>query len=134
MKELVIHVATPVVIAMAMNGLIYMKGWGGGYKNPMLPPGYIIGSIWIVILGLLGYAHYLTFPSAASVAIAITILYCLSYPFFTSGLQYNKSKLYNTLALLVSFSTAILVVVHDKNAFYYMVPLLAWASYVKLVE
>ena len=77
-----IHILVPIILAIVLNFYIYTQGWNNdNEKNSKLPPGYIIGSIWIIILGLLGYIHFLLYPSLYSWFIVLTILYCLSYPF-----------------------------------------------------
>ena len=77
-----IHILVPIILAIVLNFYIYTQGWNNdNEKNSKLPPGYIIGSIWIIILGLLGYIHFLLYPSVYSWFIVLTILYCLSYPF-----------------------------------------------------
>jgi tryptophan-rich sensory protein len=57
------HIAIPVIISIVINGIIYSQGWSKNkqknIKNPLIPPGYFIGPIWIFIFALLGYAHYL---------------------------------------------------------------------------
>ena len=62
---LLYSILIPVITAIIMNGIIYMFGINKqdnkSIINPLLPPGYIIGSIWIIIFGLLGYVHYLLY-------------------------------------------------------------------------
>jgi len=54
-----IHIIIPIILAIILNYYIYIQKWNNNNNNNKLPPGYIIGFIWIVILGLLGYIHFL---------------------------------------------------------------------------
>ena len=55
------HILVPVLAAIIMNGIIYTFGINKYSEknkiNPYIPPGYVIGTIWVIILGLLGYLH-----------------------------------------------------------------------------
>ena len=100
----VFHILIPIILAIVLNFYIYTQGWNNDNENnSKLPPGYIIGSIWIIILGLLGYIHFLLYPSVYSWFIVLTILYCLSYPFLTKGLQNTDNIIYNVIALILAF-------------------------------
>ena len=59
---LLYNIFIPVVLAIIINLISFGLGWSGKSKdskrNPLLPPGYVIGIVWIIILGLLGYVHY----------------------------------------------------------------------------
>ena len=109
-----IHVAAPVVSAGVLNAIIFglkLDISGGAPKNPYLPPGYVVGAIWVVLFGLLGYAHYRFSHTAkptplASPAIAATILFCLAYPILTSALRDPRvSRALNTATLVIACAT-----------------------------
>ena len=147
----VASVASPVVLAAAVNGVIYSRGWdssrgskddinvtseGHASQSKGLPPGWAIAVIWTVILALLGYAHYRTFPSPASFAILAAIVYCLAYPFLTGGLKVNShGKVLNTGTLIIAAVVLAAVALRkDGRAALATIPLLAWAAYVNVVD
>jgi tryptophan-rich sensory protein len=125
-----IHILVPIILAIVLNFYIYTQGWNNE-KNTKLPPGYIIGSIWIIILGLLGYTHFLLYPSAYAWFIVLTILYCLSYPFLTSGLQNTDNSIYNLIALLLAI--IVTIIMYYKSNIIYAIPFLLWTFYVNIV-
>lgn len=127
-----IHILVPIMLAIVLNFYIYTQGWNNdNEKNSKLPPGYIIGSIWIIILGLLGYIHFLLYPSVYSWFIVLTILYCLSYPFLTSGLQNTDNNIYNVIALILAI--IVTIIMYYKSNIIYAIPFLLWTFYVNIV-
>ena len=147
MNPVIYNISIPVFLAILMNGIIYTFGINNYQKDKdkmidknklkFLPPGYIIGIIWIIIFGLLGYSHYLTYNvtnsiNFGSLSIIILILYSLAYPLIT-GLKPENSDLYNIIALILSFSCALIISFFSKYVLLYFIPLLVWVSYVNIV-
>jgi tryptophan-rich sensory protein len=137
---LLYSVLIPIVLALIMNGIIYTFGLNKydskNIVNPLIPPGYIIGTIWIIILGLLGYVHYLLYKinnkiSLASVFTIFIILFCISYPLLT-GLKQKSGLLLNLITLILAFILGLLVIIESKYIFIFVVPLIVWASYVNV--
>jgi len=133
------NVAIPVIISIIINGIVYSQGWNKNkqknIKNPLIPPGYFIGPIWIFIFALLGYAHYLLYKlkkgfSIASVSIVLLFLFCMAYPFLTFGLKEKNGLILNLMTLILGFIVSLIVIVQSVNIFFYFIPLLLWASYV----
>ena len=136
-----IHILTPIILAVVVNGVVFGLKWNkSSPRNPLLPGGGIIGIVWIVIFGLLGYSHYLLYnlkqrPTLGSICIILFIIFSLCYPFLTGGLKMNNvSLLLNLITLIFAFSIGLIVIVESKPAFYYLIPLLLWASYVNYVD
>ena len=137
------HILVPVLTAIIMNGIIYTFGINKYSEkteknkiNPYIPPGYVIGTIWVIILGLLGYLHYLVYKKYDSITftsllIIFTILFCISYPLIT-GLRVKSGLLLNLITLILSFILALFVITESKYMFIYLIPLLVWASYVNI--
>jgi len=142
---LLYHILVPIVLAIIMNGIIYMFKLNKNdnlindslYKK-FLPPGYIIGSIWLIIFGLLGYVHYLIYKqndnkiTITSLFICFIILFCLSYPLIT-GLKVKSGIIMNLLSLILGFILGIVIITQSKYAFLFVLPLIIWASYVNIV-
>jgi tryptophan-rich sensory protein len=123
-----------------MNGIIYTFGINKYSEknkiNPYIPPGYVIGTIWVIILGLLGYLHYLIYKkyeaiTFTSLLILFVILFCISYPLIT-GLKVKSGLLLNLITLILAFILALFVITESKYMFIYLIPLLVWASYVNI--
>jgi tryptophan-rich sensory protein len=116
-------------------------------KNPLIPPGWMIGLIWTIIFGFFGYTQYLLIKenkgkfSTASVAVIIVAVFCLLYPVFIYILsrgdwrKYEKyARLMNLLSLIVAFIYGIIVISESESAFWFTLPLLVWASYVNFAD
>lgn len=134
-KKAILHVILPILAAVIINIVIYTQGWNNNNYEPSkyLPPGYAIAIIWIFILGLLGFTNYLVWPSTASIIIIIAIIYCLAYPFLTTGLQEDKGDTYNILAFIIASTVSMIVFMHKKTAVLYTLPFFIWTMYVSIV-
>lgn len=134
-KKAILHVMLPILAAVIINIVIYTQGWNNNNNEPSkyLPPGYAIAIIWIFILGLLGFTNYLVWPSTASIIIIIAIIYCLAYPFLTTGLQEDKGDTYNILAFIIAITVSMIVFMHKKTAVLYTIPFFIWTMYVSIV-
>ena len=135
------HILTPIILASIINIIIYKNGWNMKRTKEsyvLLPPGYVIAIVWTIILGLLGYLHYLIWilnnkkASLASISIILFVIFCLAYPFLTNGLDQSKGFILNLLTLIFAIILAIIVYNKTKNIKYisYLVPLLLWSIYV----
>jgi tryptophan-rich sensory protein len=144
-SSLVLHIVLPVVAAIAVNLSLYLvKEWRDPQKkaNRLLPPGPVIGVIWIVLLGLLGYARYRLmayesgrplFAMAASWALIVLIVFCLAYSFITRGMRKNV-KVVNTVSLILAAATGAIVIAADPTTYLFVLPTVLWAGYVNLVD
>ena len=125
---------------------IYGHGKTGVYKhNKYLPPGFLIGFIWIAIFASLGYCFKLSmtgdpallfntdFPrgwSQSTILIIIVAAYCLAYPLLTMYLPQRYTQILNLIALFMAFALGIVVIQEYVAAFWYVLPLIVWTSYV----
>lgn len=142
------------LVCLAVNVLMYMIGYygygrRGVYKyNKYLPPGFLIGIIWIGIFASLGYAFYLAYTGppvlgngghpkgwgVATIAIVVVSAYCLAYPLLTMFLHEKYIQVLNYLALIMSYVLGILVIREYEAAFWYVLPLIVWSSYVNFSD
>lgn len=131
-----VHILVPVIAAVLVNGFIYAQGWNKDNRteeqNKYLPPGFVIAIVWILILGLLGYAHYLVYPSIASWVIVAAVLFCLAYPFLTAGLKKNMLVL-NALSFFVALAVTISTFIQNYFSALFTLPFLLWTAYVTIV-
>jgi len=136
------HISIPIILTIIMNGFIYStkiqmnsSAWIKKSVIP-LPPGYIIGIIWIFLLGLLGYVHYLLYKIKNKLSfecyfLELFILFCLSYSIITRFKE-NISRLMNFISLLYGFILSLIIIHVSLPIFWYLIPLLLWLSYVNL--
>jgi tryptophan-rich sensory protein len=135
-KKALPHILLPILAAGIVNAVIYTQKWNDKpmdkETSKLLPPGYAIAIIWIFILGLLGYIHYLVYPSNVSYFIMAVILYCLAYPFLTAGLDAERSGIYNIIAFVLAFAvtTSVYLQKNAKNPTVFTLPFLIWTGYV----
>jgi len=135
-----IYIIIPIFLACIVNLYIFKNDLykNNNKRNEYLPQGYIIGIIWTILLGLLGYVYYLTYGNGSilSCVIVFTIVYCLLYPLLTSKLDNHETIKYNLLSLLLAFILFILIILKYKQKnmiFIYVLPLLFWNIYVCII-
>lgn len=129
-------IAIPIILAIISN-LIFANRQQDRERNPYLPPGWVIGTVWVILFGLLGYTAYLVKDNAYLVTlIALIILYCLSYPAITNfEPTTTKTRVMNSGSFL--FATVLigsLYIEKEFNAIYFAIPLWLWTSYVNVVD
>ena len=124
-------------LAIAINMMIYNKQIVN--YNPQtskyLPPGYIVGSIWVLLFGILGYILYRlhNYSSSASISIYVFILFSVLYPFITKLSPGSLSDIFNKIAFLLACSVCYLVYSENSGLAIYLLPLFSWITYVNLV-
>lgn len=133
-----IHIYIPIIIALITNSILYIGKTNKVKSNPYIPPGYIVGSVWCILFGILGYIHYLLYKSnnsisVASISVILFIIFSLAYPFITKSFTDNVDLL-NIISLILAFILAIIIIIKSKYIFLYTIPLLLWISYVNIVS
>jgi benzodiazapine receptor len=83
--------AVYILAPLALNGIIFTLGWqDAAPKNPMLPPGWVIGLIWMLLFAGMGIARWILTrgldPRVARWVDGLALL-CLIYPLYTLGLR-----------------------------------------------
>jgi tryptophan-rich sensory protein len=132
------NILVPVILAILMNGYIYSNKLYNKIVNPYIPPGYIVGIIWIIIFGLLGYVHYKLYKlnnssTRASLFTIFVIIFSLSYPLITN-LKFKSGILLDLFTLIFAFILGLLVLDESKEIFIYIIPLIVWAIYVNIAD
>ena len=155
MTKAALYIAVPIIAAVLMNALIYGMGWNDDASksnekkvngpvrndNTMLPPGWVIGFVWVIVLGCLGYVYFLLSSNVkwwGGGAVLFIIVWCLMYPVLTGGLRKNIGPIMNTATLILSFGAALAVCMTTdggrRDALWFMTPLLLWVSYVNIAD
>jgi tryptophan-rich sensory protein len=139
MNSVYVHVLAPVLAAGLVNALTFSRKLAiTKYRNPLIPPGPIVGLVWLILLGLLGYVHFKLYTqtgvSEATVTIVFFILYCLAYPTLISlSTNPNVMIFLNVVALGFALLVTVRVFAEDSSLVPYLLPLLTWTSYVNIV-
>jgi TspO/MBR family len=91
-------------LALVINGVIF---WLGFYRKGGrgLPPGSIIGSIWVFLIGCMAYAQWLILQSCdyrwVHWLIPGLFTFCILYPLYTAGFS---SKKISDISTVLSFA------------------------------
>jgi len=110
-KSLAVTIAVYLVAPLAMNGVIFGLGWATPHPaNPMLPPGWAVGTIWMLLFAAMSLARWLVRgdPPAMAYAVDALAFLCLIYPLYTLGLSSDRIGLAGTI---VTALVAIAVIV-----------------------
>lgn len=132
------HVLAPIVVSTIVMIFVLQTDrlqQGGRTTNEYLPPGWTVGLIWVFILGVLGFAHYLAFARrdyTACVVLIGIILKCISYPFY--AINATLAKVGNVTTLLAGCLVAVYFALTLPVVLPYMFPLMTWLSYVVVTD
>ena len=141
MNSVYTHIAVPVAGAAAMNAIIFSQKLRiSKTRNPYIPPGGIVGAIWLILFTLLGYVHYRLYMqngqklSTGCIILILFWLDSLAYPLLTSFS--DNPNVYFALNLgAFFFALVILMQVQQENSDLvpWTFPLLLWTGYVNLI-
>ncbi len=139
LKKQWLMVGWPVLAAAAVNGLIFSLGWdndAGNITNPFLPPGWVIGIIWLILFGLMGAARWQLQQAATAPAKNLNrlmlgfIWLCLTYPLYTLGLSNALiGEVANILLLLLGIYLFIRLRMVAPRAAWLFLPVNLWLAY-----
>ncbi len=132
--NLAVFVGTPLLV----NGLIFGLGLeqSGGAQTG-LPPGWVVGTIWLVLFAGMGIARWLLLRAArthrdqrrAEWVSALAFL-CLLYPLYTGGFSNLFAGLVgNVVTLVVALPVAVYAWRRVRMAGLCLVPLVVWMAY-----
>lgn len=144
MQNLYINIFVPIFLTIVMNIYIFSNKINQStIQNNLLPPGYLVGTIWIILFGIFGYLHWSLYninnkETNASKFIILLTLFCILYPLFTQ-LKPERGQVLNLVTLILAFILFILVRDETNNSELkylqnYTIPLLLWAIYVNYAD
>jgi tryptophan-rich sensory protein len=116
LKGLISNTSTAIISALAANGFIAVVN-PAEMASPgpvhLQPPGYVIGTIWLVLFAAMGAARWLLLTKPLETVrarrlILFLLLFCLAYPFYTSGL---RNEVIGLAGNLLTVALSILVVI-----------------------
>jgi tryptophan-rich sensory protein len=140
---MVANLALPVGLTVALNGFVFAVGWAGDpardQRLPMLPPDWAIGTLWVILLALMGLARWVYvrrsgdtgLRSWAPMALAA---FCLTFPFYTNGLSMGRAAFVGTVATVaLTLATIFVLNARDRRSPWCLVPTACWGGYVTSV-
>jgi tryptophan-rich sensory protein len=133
-----VRIAAFVGVCLATNGLIFALGWNapGAQATPAaIPPGPVVGAVWLVLFAAMGAAYDLAKASQrrAWVPLALAAA-CLAYPFYTAGLRDQSLGYCGVVAtLLAALASALALRPASRRAAWLVVPVAVWTGYVAIV-
>ena len=79
-------------------------------KYRLLPPSYIIATVWTILIGLMAYSQWLVYNQIKGrkglwklYLIPVLFIYCVLYPFYTMGFRNKKIVDFaNVLTIILS--------------------------------
>lgn len=139
--SLAIHVLVAILVTLAINGLLFGLGWAGppadaARGNWLLPPGWVVGAVWMVLLSLLAVAYWWLAsaeePDARRLApwVVVLIAFCLAYPFYTFGFRSIAMAIIGDVATIAGAAVlARRARRSSRLASALILPVVVWVSY-----
>ena len=136
-----VYILIPIILSFIINIFIFRKKNKNLIKPKKLkylPPGSVIGTVWIILLGLLGYIYSLIDNKDKSmntqkILIILLTIFCLSYSVLTANSTLRFSKNYNYLTLVFVLAVYYSIYTKYPKISYYLIPLLCWVLYVNII-
>jgi tryptophan-rich sensory protein len=129
--NLIVFVGAPVVL----NGVIFGLGWGrSGGPQAGLPPGWVVGGIWVVLFAGMGAARWMLVRVGEEGLrvewVSVVAFLCLLYPLYTRGFGDLVAGLVgNVVTLVFAVPLAVFAWRRVRGAGACLVPLCAWLAY-----
>jgi len=133
-----VFVGTPLVVNGAIFGLGLEQSGG---EQTGLPPGWVVGTIWLVLFAGMGVARWLLLRAAKTHGdqrraewVSLLAFLCLLYPVYTGGFSHLVAGLVgNVVTLVVAMPIAVYAFRRARVAGLCLAPLVVWLSYAALV-
>jgi tryptophan-rich sensory protein len=134
--NLAVFVGTPLVV----NGAIFGLGLESSSGQTGLPPGWVVGTIWLLLFAAMGVARWLLLRSAKTHGeqrrvewVSGLAFLCLLYPVYTRGFSDLVAGLVgNIVTWLVAVPVAVYAWRRERLAGWCVAPLVVWLSYAAL--
>ena len=132
--NLVVFAGLPLVL----NGVIFgVGGERASGPQPGLPPGWAVGTIWVVLFAGMGAARWLLLRTASSHGerrraewVSLLAFICLLYPLYTGGFSNEFDGLIgNVVTLLTAVPIALYAFRRAALAGWCLAPLVVWLSF-----
>lgn len=137
-----LSVLVPLLAALIANGLIYATGWSQedqAYDAVSFnPPGWVVGTIWLIIFPMWGYARWKTWQAGTTGreqswwAVAL-IFWSLAYPVAVVFLDTMGSAWANVASLLFAAFVCWRLSTASKAGAGWIVPSLIWLTFASVL-
>lgn len=140
--SLILNISIAVALCLVINAVIFGSGWDASDTDAQIwfaPPGYVVGTVWVILFGLIGAARYLLNASGEAAKgtknwLVILLLFCLAYPIYTIGFN---SEILGFAGNLATIALTIFVFTKtfrfSKTAASLLVPIIVWVSFATLI-
>lgn len=132
-NALALTLAIYLLSPLLLNGLIFALHWDTPHPaNPLLPPGAVVGSIWMLLFLAMGIARWLVAQRHAATArwLDALAIACMLYPLYTAGLRNLTIGFWGTVATLILAAAVLLRVRPIRSAAAALiVPVIVWLAY-----
>ena len=136
------HIAIFVGATIALNGIIFGLGFDRSADTvtrlSWAPPGWAIGTIWVVLFALYAVAHWLLLQHGdagrrAAVWIRAIAAWDLAYPFLTNGFDLRLGAWLNVITVLFTILLLWRVWQASRSAFGWLLPSLGWVCFASVL-
>ena len=130
-------VAVFVAACIVMNGLIFAMGWQdqSASGRGLLPPGWVIGLVWIGLFAGLGFAYWRLgrhglHDGHGRQWILWLAAWCLAYPLYTAGLSSRSLSLAGNVATIaLALVLAVWLWPHERTSAALVASIAVWVAY-----
>jgi tryptophan-rich sensory protein len=133
MAGLAANLAVFVLLPVALNGVIFGLGWNRpSGPEPGIPPGWVVGSLWVVLFAAMGVARWLLLRVGRGGAEGVSLLafLCLLYPLYTAGLSNDRVGLVgNVVTAVVGVVVGVAAGLRSRVAGGCVATVCAWLMY-----
>jgi tryptophan-rich sensory protein len=133
MAGLKANLAVFVLLPVALNGVIFGLGWNRpSGPEPGIPPGWVVGSLWVVLFAAMGVARWLLLRVGRGGAEGVSLLafLCLLYPLYTAGLSNDRVGLVgNVVTAVVGVVVGVAAGLRSRVAGGCVAAVCAWLMY-----
>ncbi|MES2036107.1 MAG: TspO/MBR family protein [Pseudomonadota bacterium] len=135
-------ILTPLVLAIVANAAIFLTGWSQEDQAydavSFSPPGWVVGSIWLLIFPMWGYARWKAYQAGPegrreSWWAAALIAWSLAYPIVVVFLDTTGSAWMNVASLALAAVTAWRLSTVSRTAAAWVLPSLAWLTFASIL-
>lgn len=136
--SLALNVAIAVFLCLVINSIIFGFGWDGGDDTINIwfaPPGYVVGTVWVILFGLIGASRYALNragkpASRTKTLLGALLLFCLAYPIYTLGFNSEFiGFLGNIATILFTIFAMWRVWKFSRAAAALLFPIVLWVSF-----
>jgi tryptophan-rich sensory protein len=138
MRGLAANLVVFVGLPLALNGVIFGLGWDRASGPQVgIPPGWIVGALWVVLFAGMGTARWLLLRAASRQEeqrraewVSLLAFLCLLYPLYTLGLRDDRVGLVgNVITAVMGIVVTVFAWRRVRAAGVWLAVVCAWLLY-----